>query len=97
MPWRRNCRSGSSSAWPSRALACKPTLVLADEPTASLDPENAANAVKILRTACREQGAALLVVSHDPSLELLFQRRERLDALVGKAAAMTATKGGSRA
>lgn len=65
----------------ARALACRPALVLADEPTASLDPDNAANAVRILRDACREQGAALLVVSHDPSLEPLFPRRERLDAL----------------
>jgi putative ABC transport system ATP-binding protein len=65
----------------ARALACRPTLVLADEPTASLDPENALNAVRVLRDACREQGAALLVVSHDPSLEQHFVRRERLDAL----------------
>jgi putative ABC transport system ATP-binding protein len=68
----------------ARALACRPTLVLADEPTASLDPENAANAVAVLRAACREQGAALLVVSHDPSLEQHFARKERLDALVSK-------------
>jgi len=66
----------------ARALACRPALVLADEPTASLDPDNAVNAVRILREACRAQGAALLVVSHDPSLEALFPRRERLDALV---------------
>ena len=66
----------------ARALACRPTLVLADEPTASLDPENSANAVGVLRAACREQGAALLVVSHDPSLEQHFARKERLDALV---------------
>ncbi|MEY3144225.1 MAG: Lipoprotein-releasing system ATP-binding protein LolD [Planctomycetota bacterium] len=62
----------------ARALACRPTLVLADEPTASLDPENAVNAVRVLRDACREQGAALLVVSHDPGLESHFARIERL-------------------
>lgn len=66
----------------ARALACRPTLVLADEPTASLDPENSANAVRVLRDACREQGAALLVVSHDPALESHFSRIERLDRLV---------------
>jgi putative ABC transport system ATP-binding protein len=64
----------------ARALACRPTLVLADEPTASLDPDNAANAVRVLRDACREQGAALLIVSHDPSLEPHFSRVERLQA-----------------
>ena len=62
----------------ARALACRPTLVLADEPTASLDPENAVNALRVLRDACREQGAALLVVSHDPAVEPHFARVERL-------------------
>ena len=62
----------------ARALACRPTLVLADEPTASLDPENSVNAIRVLRDACREQGAALLIVSHDPSLESHFARVERL-------------------
>lgn len=71
----------------ARALACQPTLVLADEPTASLDPENAANAVRVLRDACREQGAALLVVSHDPSLESHFSRIERLHELASTAQA----------
>jgi putative ABC transport system ATP-binding protein len=65
----------------ARALACRPTLVLADEPTASLDPENALNAVRVLRDACRDEGAALLVVSHDPALESHFARRERLEQL----------------
>ena len=62
----------------ARALACRPALVLADEPTASLDPENAMNAVRVLRDACRDAGAALLVVSHDPALEPHFERRMRL-------------------
>lgn len=64
----------------ARALACRPTLVLADEPTASLDPENSVNALRVLRDACREQGAALLVVSHDPAVEPHFARVERLGA-----------------
>ena len=75
----------------ARALACRPTLVLADEPTASLDPENAVNAIRVLRDACREQGAALLVVSHDPALESHFARIERLTAL-----AAHATEGAAR-
>ncbi len=67
----------------ARALACRPTLVLADEPTASLDPENAAEAVGLLKEACRENNAALLCVTHDPSLVGLFDRHETLDALAG--------------
>ncbi|MCH8509376.1 MAG: ABC transporter ATP-binding protein [Phycisphaerales bacterium] len=65
----------------ARALACRPTLVLADEPTASLDPENAAEAVGLLKEACRESGAALLCVTHDPSLVGSFDRHETLEAL----------------
>ena len=81
----------------ARALACRPTLVLADEPTASLDPENVVNAVRVLRDACREQGAALLVVSHDPSLEAHFARKERLDELMKRRAAHDSTREGASA
>jgi len=49
----------------ARALVNRPALVLADEPTASLDPRLAAAAVTLLRELCAEQGAALLLVTHD--------------------------------
>lgn len=62
----------------ARALACGPVLVLADEPTASLDPENADGAMDLIQNACRERGAALLCVSHDPSLVARFDRHESL-------------------
>jgi putative ABC transport system ATP-binding protein len=52
----------------ARALAAKPSLVLADEPTASLDPENADRTIALVRDACRAEGAALLLTSHDPRL-----------------------------
>ncbi|MDZ4753644.1 MAG: ATP-binding cassette domain-containing protein [Phycisphaerae bacterium] len=66
----------------ARALACRPALVLADEPTASLDPANAAKAVALIRATARDQGSALLFVSHDPSLVTQFDRRVDLAALV---------------
>ena len=50
----------------ARALANRPRLVLADEPTGNLDPRFALEALGLLRDLCREQGAALLCVSHDP-------------------------------
>lgn len=65
----------------ARAVACRPRLVLADEPTASLDPENALGAMDLIQTACRESGAALLCVSHDPSMAARFERRASLDEL----------------
>jgi ABC-type lipoprotein export system ATPase subunit len=60
----------------ARAMACDPVLVLADEPTASLDPENAAGAMELIQGVCREKGAALLCVSHDPAMAGRFERRE---------------------
>jgi ABC-type lipoprotein export system ATPase subunit len=65
----------------ARAVACRPALVLADEPTASLDPENATAAMDLIQKVCREQGAALLCVSHDPAMRGRFERRESLDRL----------------
>ncbi len=62
----------------ARALACDPELVLADEPTASLDPESAEAAIDLIRRACREKNAALLCVSHDPALASKFERRVHL-------------------
>lgn len=65
----------------ARAVAAKPTLVLADEPTASLDPENADVAIELIKDACVEAGAALLCVSHDPAASSHFGRVEDLAAL----------------
>jgi putative ABC transport system ATP-binding protein len=49
----------------ARALANRPKLVLADEPTGNLDRRNATEALALIRETCREVGAALLLVSHD--------------------------------
>ena len=49
----------------ARALANRPQLVLADEPTGNLDHGNARDALRLIREACAENGAALLLVSHD--------------------------------
>lgn len=62
----------------ARALAARPRLVLADEPTASLDPQNAENAIALIRETCREEGAALLCTSHDPTLRGSFDRIEEI-------------------
>ncbi len=65
----------------ARAVACRPMLVLADEPTASLDPENAAGALELIQATCREAGAALLCVTHDPSARGRFGRHATLEEL----------------
>ena len=48
----------------ARALVHQPNIVLADEPTGNLDPETADRALTLLCHTCREQGAALLMVTH---------------------------------
>lgn len=65
----------------ARALANRPRLVLADEPTGSLDRRRAEEALGLMREVCREEGAALLLVSHDPAVLETFERVERLEDL----------------
>ncbi|CAN7214450.1 ABC transporter ATP-binding protein [Microbacterium sp. LjRoot45] len=52
----------------ARALACEPDLLLADEPTGSLDEVTAAEVLRLLRDATRERDCALLVVTHDTAV-----------------------------
>lgn len=49
----------------ARALANRPKLILADEPTASLDKESGRNVVNLIEELCREQGASVVMVTHD--------------------------------
>jgi putative ABC transport system ATP-binding protein len=71
----------------ARALANRPKLVLADEPTGNLDQRHAGEALELIRETCREHGAALLLVSHDPAVLALFDRAEDLGDLNRAAAA----------
>ncbi len=48
----------------ARALVHRPEIVLADEPTGNLDPETANQALSLLCQYCRNQGAALVMVTH---------------------------------
>jgi ABC-type lipoprotein export system ATPase subunit len=57
----------------ARALANHPKLVLADEPTGNLDHRNARDSLALIRETCRENGAALLLVSHDPGVLAAFE------------------------
>ncbi len=59
----------------ARALANRPKLVLADEPTGSLDEDNASQALALIRELCRENGAALILASHDRTVIEAFERR----------------------
>ncbi len=65
----------------ARALANRPKLVLADEPTGNLDHRSAGEALRLIREACAESGAALLLVSHDREVLAAFETRRDLAAL----------------
>ncbi|MGB1885533.1 MAG: ABC transporter ATP-binding protein, partial [Gammaproteobacteria bacterium] len=49
----------------ARALAPEPELILADEPTASLDSKSGQDVVEILGRLSREKGSSVLLVTHD--------------------------------
>jgi putative ABC transport system ATP-binding protein len=50
----------------ARALSTEPSLLLADEPTGSLDTQRSREVLELLRELCRERGVAVVLVSHDP-------------------------------
>jgi putative ABC transport system ATP-binding protein len=50
----------------ARALSTQPRLLLADEPTGSLDTQRGREVLELLRELCRERGVAVVLVSHDP-------------------------------
>ena len=58
----------------ARALYGKPALIIADEPTSSLDQDAREHFLTLLMEECRAQGASLLFVSHDVSLGDRFDR-----------------------
>jgi ABC-type lipoprotein export system ATPase subunit len=65
----------------ARALANHPSLVLADEPTGNLDRRHGAESLRLIRETCRENGAALLLVSHDPQVLGEFETVQDFHAL----------------
>lgn len=62
----------------ARALIGAPELVLADEPTSSLDADRRNAFLELLFRECRAAGSALVFVSHEPALAPLFDRRLEL-------------------
>ncbi len=52
----------------ARALAGKPRLIMADEPTASLDSRSGHTVIELLRVLAKEEGCTVLIVTHDPRI-----------------------------
>lgn len=65
----------------ARALANRPKLILADEPTANIDTKHQQQVIDLLRETCREEGVALILVTHTPDVAGQFDRLERLEEI----------------
>jgi putative ABC transport system ATP-binding protein len=63
----------------ARALANRPKLLLADEPTANVDSAHQQQIIDLVRNTCREENVALLMVTHTPEVAQQFERVERLE------------------
>lgn len=72
----------------ARALANSPAMILADEPTASLDTDRGLSVMRLLRKLSTEQGTAVLVVTHD---ERMIGEVDRVIQLVDGALVSDAT------
>jgi putative ABC transport system ATP-binding protein len=65
----------------ARALANKPKLLLADEPTANVDTGHQQQILELLREACGEEKVALILVTHTPEVAAQFDRLEQLEEI----------------
>jgi len=63
----------------ARALANRPRLVLADEPTGNLDPQTAEGVFDLMLALAREEGLAALVATHNPDLARRMDRIVRVE------------------
>ncbi len=65
----------------ARALSNRPTLLLADEPTANVDPANQQQIVDLIRTTCDEEQIALVIVTHSTDVAGQFERVDQLETV----------------
>jgi len=68
----------------ARALLPQPRLLIADEPTGNLDPDNAHRIMALLHEQARTSGTTLLTISHDPGILQGFDRSLSLPDLSGE-------------
>ncbi len=65
----------------ARALANRPRVLLADEPTANVDPGHQQQIVDLIRQTCEEEQVALVLVTHTPEVASQFDRVDRLEEI----------------
>jgi ABC-type lipoprotein export system ATPase subunit len=71
----------------ARALVNRPKLLLADEPTANIDPKHQQQVIDLLREACAIENVAMLLVTHADEVSNQFDRVEHLEEINRIAAA----------
>jgi putative ABC transport system ATP-binding protein len=77
----------------ARALVNRPVLLLADEPTANIDPGHQQQVIDLLREACRDANVAMLLVTHSEEVSSQFERVVHLEEL-NRVMAKVTTKAG---
>jgi putative ABC transport system ATP-binding protein len=65
----------------ARALANRPKLILADEPTANVDTRNQQQVIDLIRNNCRNDNIALVLVTHTPEVAQQFERVVNLEQI----------------
>ena len=65
----------------ARSLASRPKLLLADEPTANVDPASSQMVTDLIRDSCREDNVSLLLVTHSMDVASQFDRVEQLEKI----------------
>ena len=63
----------------ARALANLPSVLLADEPTANVDPANQQQIVSLIRETCKDENIALVMVTHSMEVANQFDRIDKLE------------------
>lgn len=67
----------------ARAIVGEPDIILADEPTGSLDSKNSTNLLEVLLNLCKEKGSTAVIVTHDMNIAGMTERKiSMLDGLI---------------
>lgn len=77
----------------ARAVVNRPQVLLADEPTGNLDPRTGESIVALLKDVCRETGATLVLVTHQPHVVESFKDVVDLSCISGPSSGATSPAG----
>jgi putative ABC transport system ATP-binding protein len=66
----------------ARAVLLKPKVILADEPTASLDDDSAAASLALLQATAKREGATLVIATHDARVKAFFKDEKGIYGMV---------------